>query len=182
MKEAYYFQHDYEPISDPKITALLAEYGAEGYGIFWRIIEMLHSNTEHKLPKKKYIFIAIAKQLVTKDNNGITNYNKIEDVINYATDVCELFLDDKEFIISKRVLDNFKKREDISEKRSEAGKRSASIRWGNEDNKRITKENFVKQKVTKSNKGKEIKTKERDTISPFGEDLPNKPPGKGMVF
>ena len=170
-KESYYFAHDYEPTSDPKIGALLAEYGAEGYGIYWRIIEMLHSNPEHKIPKKKYIFIALAKELITNDN-------KIELVINYATDVCELFLEDSEYIISKRVLRNFEKREEISEKRSNAGKAGMQSRWAS-NNKAITNDNFVKQKITKHNKGKEIKTNKREIgksdFSPGGEF-------EGMVF
>jgi hypothetical protein len=171
-KESYYFAHDYEPTSDPKIAALIAEYGAEGYGIYWRIIEMLHSNPDHKIPKKKYIFIALAKQLITNDN-------KIELVINYATEVCELFLEDTEFIISKRVLRNFEKREEISEKRSNAGKAGMQSRWASY-NKPITNENFVKQKITKHNKGKE-KEIEKEKKNENSDFLPG---GKyeGMVF
>ena len=41
-KETFYFQHDYEPTSDPKMQALVGEYGAAGYGVSWSIIEMLH--------------------------------------------------------------------------------------------------------------------------------------------
>jgi len=164
MKESYYFAHDYEPTSDPKISALLAEFGAEGYGIYWRIVEMLHSNPDHKIPKKKYIFIALAKQLITNDN-------KIELVITYATDVCELFLPDSEFIISKRVMRNFEKREEISEKRSNAGKAGMQSRWGL-DNKAITNGKHVITKNNKHNKGKEIKGKEnipKNDFSPGGK-------------
>jgi hypothetical protein len=171
-KESYYFAHDYEPTSDPKIAALIAEYGAEGYGIYWRIIEMLHSNPEHKIPKKKYIFIALAKQLITNDN-------KIELVINYATEVCELFLEDSEFIISKRVLRNFEKREEISEKRSTAGKAGMQSRWASNNNA-ITKENVVITKNNKHNKGKE-KEREKEKKNENSDFLPG---GKfeGMVF
>ena len=51
-------------------------------------------------------------------------------------------------------------------------------RWGS-DNKAITNENFVKQKITKHNKGKEIKTNKKEIgktdFSPGGEF-------EGMVF
>jgi uncharacterized protein YdaU (DUF1376 family) len=171
-KESYYFAHDYEPTSDPKIAALIAEYGAEGYGIYWRIIEMLHSNPEHKIPKKKYIFIALAKELITNDN-------KIELVINYATEVCELFLEDSEFIISKRVLRNFEKREEISEKRSTAGKAGMQSRWASNNNA-ITNGNVVITKNNKHNKGKE-KEREKEKKNENSDFLPG---GKfeGMVF
>lgn len=158
-KESYYFQHDYEPTSDPKIAALLSEFGAEGYGIFWRIIEMLHSNIDHKIPKKEYIYLALAKQLITNDN-------KIKLVIEFATNVCELFLDNSDFIISKRVLQNFEKRQDLFIKRSEAGKAGMQSRWAS-DNKRITNDNFAITKDNKNNKGKERKEKKK-SISPFG--------------
>ena len=69
-KESYYFPHDYEPTGDPKIQALIGEYGATGYGIFWRVVEMLHSNAEHKLPFKNYIFLAIAKQNQANTSKG----------------------------------------------------------------------------------------------------------------
>ena len=56
-KETFYFPHDYDPTGDPKMQALLGEFGGCGYGVFWRIIEMLHSDSSHKLPLKTiYIF------------------------------------------------------------------------------------------------------------------------------
>lgn len=150
-KESYYFQHDYEPTSDPKIIALIGEHGAVGYGVFWRIVEMLHSDAEHRLPKKKYIFSAIAKQM-------LTSVEQISTIVNYATDVCELFISDENYIISERVNRNFNKRNDISTKRSEAGKRSASMR-SNKIEQVLTS---VQQNSTNANKGKEIKIKRKE--------------------
>ena len=37
----YYFAHDYEAASDPKILCMLSDYGGEGYGLYWRLIEAL---------------------------------------------------------------------------------------------------------------------------------------------
>ena len=34
MKKTFYFSHDFEPTSDPKIQALISEYGGLGYGSF----------------------------------------------------------------------------------------------------------------------------------------------------
>lgn len=153
-KESYYFQHDYEPTSDPKIIALIGEHGAVGYGVFWRIVEMLHSDAEHKLPKKKYIFSAIAKQM-------LTSVEQISTIVNYATDVCELFISDENYIISERVNRNFNKRNDISVKRSEAGKRSASMR-SNKSEQVLTS---VQQNSTNANKGKKRKEKEKEVFA-----------------
>ena len=143
-KESYYFPHDYEPTGDPKIQALIGEYGATGYGIFWRVVEMLHSNAEHKLPFKKYIFLAIAKQL-------LTSVQQTEAIIQYCINDCELFVSDGEFFWSKRVNTNFERRAQISEIRSNAGKAGV-----------IAKQMLAiaKQNQANTSKGKESKVKE----------------------
>ena len=84
-KETFYFSHDYSCTNDPKIQALLGRYGAKGYGIYWRIVEMLHEDTSHKMEMKPYIFEAISSTF-----NESTEL--IKEVINYAIDVCELFV------------------------------------------------------------------------------------------
>jgi hypothetical protein len=133
-KESFYFSHDYDPTGDPKIQTLIGEYGASGYGIYWRIIEMLHSDSNHKLPLKQFIFLAIAKQM-------LTSAEQIQTIIHYCIDPCELFVTDKEFIWSNRVNQNFEKRAQLSEIRSLAGKAGA----------------IAKQNPTNASKEKEIK-------------------------
>ena len=161
-KETYYFQHDYEPTSDPKIIALIGKFGAVGYGIFWRVVEMLHSNSEHRIPKKEYVFVALAQQMLTSVEQIVT-------IIDFCTNTCELFISDNDFIISERVNRNFDKRSDISEKRSAAGKASASMRY-NKSQQVLTS---VQQNLTNGNKGKEKKTNKRYTpngdFSPIGD-------------
>ena len=43
-KETFYFQHDYNARNDDKILELRSKFGAEGYGIFWMIIETMAEN------------------------------------------------------------------------------------------------------------------------------------------
>ncbi|NLH45005.1 MAG: DUF4373 domain-containing protein, partial [Acholeplasmataceae bacterium] len=133
-KDTYYFPHDYEPTSDPKIQALIGEYGASGYGVYWRIVEMLHSDQTHKLPFKQYIFLAIAKQM-------LANAEQIQAIISYCIDTCELFHNDSEFFWSERVLKNIEERNKLSEIRAVAGRAGA----------------IAKQTVAKASKGKESK-------------------------
>jgi hypothetical protein len=145
MKESYYFPHDYDPTSDPKIQALIGEFGAIGYGIYWRIVEMLHSDSLHKLPLKQYIYLAIAKQM-------LTSAEQTQAIINYCIDVCELFVSDGVFFYSNRVNSNFEKRSEISEKRRVAGRAGA----------------IAKQNLAKCSKGKEKKEKEnKESIEPI---------------
>lgn len=120
-KDTFYFQHDYEPTSDPKMQAMIGEYKAVGYGLFWRIIEMLHSCETHKLGKKRYITIGVAKQMGV----DVELFEKwLEDCIN----IYELFSADEESYWSDRVLRNFEKRKETSVKRSTAGTVSAERR------------------------------------------------------
>ena len=102
MKDTYYFSHDYNPTSDPKIQALIGEYGAVGYGIFWRIVEMLHEDELHKLQCKKYIYLALAKQM-------LTSVEQVESIIKNCIDTYELFKSDNDFFWSERVMRNINK-------------------------------------------------------------------------
>lgn len=139
-KETFYFPHDFEPTSDPKIEALLSEYKAEGYGLYWRIIEMLHSNEQHKLPLKKYLFMAIAKQM-------LANAEQIEAFVRFCIDVAELLKSDGEFIWSDRVNRNIDERKRISLIRSTSGTLGAIAKQNNANAKQLpSKEKKRKEK------------------------------------
>jgi len=156
MKE--YFSHDYNATLDPKIIALLGDYGAIGYGIYWRIVEMLHAEESHTLPLKEYIYKALAKQMST-------SVEQISTIINDCINVYELFIKDNDFFYCQRVLDNIEVRTKISESRSKAGKISAERRKNAtnvEQSLTSVQQNLtsVQQNSTKFNKEKEIKEKE----------------------
>lgn len=144
-KETYYFSHDYSCINDPKIQALVGKFGAKGYGIFWRIVEMLHEDPEHKIYLKPYIYEAICS-LFKED------VKEVKAIIDYSVNVCELFQKEDDYIFSQRVLDNLQKRDKIKQARSDAGKKSAIARAKIKAN--------AEQKPTKESKVKENKTKE----------------------
>lgn len=40
-KDTFYFSHDYNARNDEKILELRSAYGAEGYGIFWMVVEAM---------------------------------------------------------------------------------------------------------------------------------------------
>ncbi len=44
MADKYWFKHDYNARNDEKILELRAEFGAEGYGIFWMLMEKMAEN------------------------------------------------------------------------------------------------------------------------------------------
>ena len=121
MKKTFYFSHDFEPTSDPKIQALISEYGGLGYGIWWRIIEMLHSDDDHKLPKKQFLFRAIAGQMKCE-------YVIIEEFIEFSINVLELLNTDGNYFWSNRVFKNFEQMDKEKGWRSKGGINSANAR------------------------------------------------------
>ena len=46
-KDAYYFPHDCNARNDPKILALRSVFGAEGYGVYWMLIEILREQPDY---------------------------------------------------------------------------------------------------------------------------------------
>jgi hypothetical protein len=162
MKESFYFSHDYNPTSDPKISSLISEYGASGYGVYWHIIELMHQDDTHKLPLKQYLFEAIAKQMQASAKQNLANSQQnillpehVEALIKYCIMVCELFVVDGDFFYSNRVISNFENRSKLSEKRSLAGKNGAIAK----QMQASAKQNLAKPSKGKEKKGKEIKEK-----------------------
>ena len=144
MKETFYFSHDYNANQDPKIMALLTKCGLSGVGIYWILIELLHQQPNNKISKESY-------------ENYINFYGRFENEqtlnkIKQALIFVELLVEQDNFIFSKRVLENKKQREKISEIRSLAGKKSAEIR----QNKTNAQQN-INSCRTNGNIGKEIK-------------------------
>lgn len=167
-KDTFYFSHDYSTTSDPKIQAFLSMFGASGYGVFWRIIEMLHEDQQKKLPLKKYIYIAIGFQLKIDPV-------EIEKMIHYLIDDCEILKSDDGHFYSERVLHNMEKRASVIEKRSLAGKKSAEKR-ALLSTRVEQNTNTVEQKPTKEikeNKSKSNKI-EFDKLLVFFNDTFNK--------
>ena len=152
-KEAYYFSHDYSTTNDPKVQALLGKYGAKGYGIYWRVVEILHEEQEHKLYLKPYMFEAIASTFKE-------DVNLIKEIITYQVKVCELFRKKGKFIYSDRVFENIAKRDKIKESRSIAGQRSAEVRKQQKLTSDKVKVTPAEQMITKEIKLKEIKVKD----------------------
>ena len=129
-KEVYYFPHDYDAAGDPKLQALLGEFGAVGYGVYWRIIEMLHSDNNHALPLKEYIYSAIAKQMLIETA-------QVEAIVKQSIAKFDLLVSDEKCFWSDRVFRNFERRQEISAKRSHSGKLGAIARKEKETLKQL---------------------------------------------
>ena len=145
-KETYFFPHDFTSTSDPKIEAMISQYGVAGYGLYWIIVEMMHCDSSHSLPYKPYVLSAISKKI-----NSTSDF-----IIQFLEDCCtvfELFKRENDSIICERVLRNFEYRKE----KSNTAKANAAKRW---DAVALQKNATAMQndaKKGKERKGKEIK-------------------------
>lgn len=123
-KEAFYFPHDSNARSDPKIMQMLSVYKSEGYGWYWMLIEMMREQENYKLPiKGKYTINAYAKEL---DADAKLLQDFINDCISEFTCNGEgLFCHDDNYLWSESLLRRMK----IKEEKQEAARRAAFIRW-----------------------------------------------------
>lgn len=175
MKEVLYFSHDANALTDTKILNMRADYGLEGYGLFWAIIEQLRCEENYSLPRNKNTFRAIK----INTNTSID----VEKFVNDCINEYELFevSEDGEVFYSCSLRRRMVIKDEKKLKRSEAGKKGAEERWKNKNNSTendnakknngnamanasqdngnaITKPN---EKMANDGKGKESKGKEK---------------------
>lgn len=176
--QPYYFSHDVNASSDPKIVAMISEYGMIAYAWWWIIIEKLASSEDYKLPLKKYTFIALDNELEVKAEQNLTCVqhvlNKNEHVFeqNELCSMCsflfinslildfELLACDDEYFwspsLTRRLELRKVKNEEIREKRRLAGLKSAEARKAKKQN--LT---HVQQNLTHVQQNQLIKEKKR---------------------
>jgi hypothetical protein len=143
-----YFSHDYDPISDIKMMVMVSEWGAIGYGLYWRIVELLHKSEDNTLAFTPLNTLAIAKQMKV-DAKQITSF--VDDCVN----VFELFKRENDKVFCERVFRNIGKRKEISEVRKAAGSKGGAAKASKDV--AIAKQNVAKEKKVKEIKGKENK-------------------------
>jgi len=118
MKDAYWFKHDANAKDDPKCLVLIEEMGAEGYGIYWMLIESLRSETDYRLP------LAVTKALSRRFN---TSDEKVLTVISRYG----LFQRDDEWFWSDSLLRRMNAYDEVKEKRRLAGRRGGEAKAAN---------------------------------------------------
>lgn len=166
-KDTYYFSHDVNASNDPKIIVMKELCGVISYAWWWILIEQLAAQEEYKLPMDKITFTGLGIAFGMKQNeaNASSNEAKLstakqaEAYVNLLINECELLETDGEFFWSpsllRRNLLRKKKQEEISKKRSEAG-RLGGLKSGKARSK--TKQLL---EANEANEANEAKGKER---------------------
>ena len=155
-----YFPHDSNARNSDKLIPVRMRYGAEGYGIYFMILERLREEKNY-MSIKDYNTLAFDLRVDTSKIKAI-----VEDFGLFA------FTENGECFYSE----GFNKRMEIkdakSRKRSEAGKKGAIKRW--QKNSKTENANAIAtEKNSKESKGKETKEKESklNKIKDYEEDM-----------
>lgn len=122
-KDAYYFPHDCNARNDPKILALRSVFGAEGYGVYWMLIEILREQPDYKLQVTKYLFNALAMQMQVQKE-------RLQEIVEAC---CEEFVEgnspllvnDGQYLYSDSLLRRMERVDTVSEARRAAARK----RW-----------------------------------------------------
>jgi len=147
MKESFYFSHDYNSRTDPKIKKLIKNHGMQGFGIFWAIIEDLYNN-DNSIPL---------------DIEGMSyDLRSNEDVVKSVIFDYNLFVVSDEIVSSNSVRCRLNKRNEKSIKASE----SAKIRWNKSESNAIALPMQSESNAIKGNKEKEIEIKKSKEDKP----------------
>ena len=149
MKDAYYFSHDSNARNDTKILSMRCDYGLEGYGMYWIIVETLRDETNFTLELSSHTYRALAMQMHNTPD-------AIETFIKDCIKEYHLFKSDDTHFWAESLLRRMGKVEEIRQKRINA----ANKRWGNiaNDKQEQSKSNAsALQDYTKERKGKEKK-------------------------
>lgn len=106
-----WFPHDYNALNNPQLIALISREGAEGYGIYWGIVETMHKSENGCFEKKEYNFDATAQRMRA-------TAQRIKAVVKTCIDI-ELFEENEQYIMSLRVIENLEHTKKISETNAE---------------------------------------------------------------
>ena len=125
MCKKTYFNHDCDARNDEKLIALRIRYGAEGYGVYFMLIEMLQAAPGCTL-EKDYKALAFDLRVSARRIKSI-----VEDFGLFTpTDGGKKFY-------SERLIRHLNEAEENERKRSEAAQYAASMRWDAENGMRI---------------------------------------------
>lgn len=123
-KNTLWFPHDYNARADEKTAALISDHGAEGYGIYTIVTEMLHESEDSMIEYSD-------KKLRRLATSCKTSFENLKLVIDDCIHVYELWTMSDNKFYSNRVIRNKHDRESLRMKRVENGRRGGDTKAKN---------------------------------------------------
>lgn len=115
-KDTFYFQHDYNARNDDKILELRSIFGAEGYGVYWMILESMAETIDGKLNLSLLGGLSLGY--------GVSK-GRLSEIVEFCVNV-GLFEREMQFFFSKRMVEH----KSFRLKCSQNGAEGAKKRWG----------------------------------------------------
>lgn len=115
MKDEIWFKHDKNARRDPKIQALRAKLGPEGYGIYFMLIEVMAEQAGYRLEKFPLMVAGLSIELGVKEE-------LLEKVLGFIITECELFRQDDTHIWSESLLRRMSAYDETRKKRADSGR------------------------------------------------------------
>lgn len=116
-----YFSHDANARNDAKIVNLRMALGAEGYGIYFMLLERMREDANY-MSVKDYNMVAFDLRV---------DASKVKKVVEEFG--LFVFTEDGKYFYSDSFLRRMNMKDEKRRRRSEAGKRGAEQRWGDKD-------------------------------------------------
>nr|DAH80640.1 MAG TPA: replisome organizer [Caudoviricetes sp.] len=161
-----YFPHDSNSRNSDKLLPVRMKFGAEGYGIYFMILERLREEKNY-MSVKDYNMLAFDLRVDAGKVKSI-----VEDFGLFA------FANDSECFYSEGFNKRMEIKDEKSKKRSEAGKKGAAKRWQNTDNLTNLKQTYSNAIATPTNlDSKESKEKETKLKESKGKESSSKDTG-----
>tara|TARA_R100000995_G_scaffold84922_1_gene65915 strand:+ start:29279 stop:29974 length:696 start_codon:yes stop_codon:yes gene_type:complete len=138
--KTYWFSHDMNAHEDSKIKALMSIWGAEGYGWYWIIVEVMAQQKGYKIStQKKYDFPSLALSLPNCSTEKCKEF--VDDCINEF----ELFKSDGKNFWSTSLIERMTKHDMARER----GKNAAAARWQKSKDKKESQEDTIFPEIQK---------------------------------
>ena len=152
MKKTNYFSHDSNARNDDKILAIRMKFGAEGYGIYFMLLERLREDSKY-MSIRDYNMIAFDFR---------TSVDKIKSIVEDFG--LFIFTEDGKYFYSENFNERMSVKDAKTEKLSIAGKKGMASRYAKKqqnDNNVITKlDNLDNNVITDEEKNLTSKVKE----------------------
>ena len=148
-KDAYYFSHDSNAHTDPRILKLRMALGWEGYGIYWAIIENLRNQENYSICESEFMFLTLSLAI---------DEAKLKQMLSKCLEVKLLKLEDGK-VFSPSLLRRMEKADAIREKRREAGSKGGKAKASAKQMPQQNPSEALALKETKEKETKERKEK-----------------------
>lgn len=106
----------------------MCDYGVEGYGRYWIIIEIMRESKDYKIKTNKMNIRGLSAELQC-------SFDKTSDFVKDCIEEYELFETDGEYIWSNSLLRRMTPLDNRRSALQEAGKKGAAARWGDTEAK-----------------------------------------------